>query len=90
MSVVCCICGGTHITCAAIVDPNTKQFIDFGYEAWLDAQCDNCGNVNLTDPEKVQDEINCQYRLFKSQQSTELCFALVKYVDTSNYKGSQQ
>lgn len=36
MSVVCSICGGTHITCAAIVDPNTKQFIDFGYEAWLD------------------------------------------------------
>lgn len=90
MSVVCSICGGTHITCAAIVDPNTRQFIDFGYEAWLDGQCDNCGNVILTDPEKVQDEIDCQYRLYKSKHPAEPRFVLVEYVDTSNYEGSQK
>lgn len=90
MSVICSICGGTHITCAAIVDPNTKQFINFGYEAWLDSQCDNCGNVILTDPKEVQDNIDCQYRLFKSQHSTEPSFAVVEYVDASNYEGSQK
>lgn len=90
MSVICSICGGTHITCAAIVDPNTKQFINFGYEAWLDGQCDNCGNVTLTDPKQVQDEIDCQHRIFKSRHPTEPRFAVVEYINTSNYEESRK
>ena len=39
MSIVCSICGGTDIKCAAVIDPNTKQFLDFGYEAFLDGEC---------------------------------------------------
>lgn len=57
MSIVCSICGGTDVQCAAVVDANTKEFLDFGYEAFLDGQCDLCGNVPLTDPEEVQADI---------------------------------
>lgn len=55
--IVCSICGGTDVKCAAVVDPNTKEFLDFGYEAFLDGQCDVCGNVPLTDPDEVQVDI---------------------------------
>lgn len=58
MAIVCSICGGTHVRCAAVVDPNTKEFIDFGYEALLDGQCAQCGNVSLTDPEEVEADID--------------------------------
>ena len=53
MSIVCSICGGTHVTCAAVVDPNTRVFVDFGYEAFLNGECRQCGNVVLTNPEGV-------------------------------------
>lgn len=57
MSIICSICGGTDIMCAAVVDPNTKEFLDFGYEAFLDGICEQCGNVPLTDPDEVQADI---------------------------------
>lgn len=57
MSIVCSICGGTDVMCAAVVNPNTKEFLDFGYEAFLDGQCNVCGNVPLTDPNEVQADI---------------------------------
>lgn len=54
--IVCSICGGTDIKCAAVVDPNTKKFIEFGYNTFSDGQCEDCGNVPLTDPDEVQSD----------------------------------
>lgn len=48
---VCSICDGTQVSCAASVNPNTKEFIDFGYEAFKDGYCEKCGEVVLTDPD---------------------------------------
>lgn len=56
--IVCSICGSTHVKCVAVVNPNTKEFIGFGYEAFLDGECNNCGNVALTDSEEVQTDID--------------------------------
>lgn len=56
--IVCSICGGTDIKCAAVVDPNTKKFIEFGYNTFSDGQCEDCGNVPLTDPDEVQSDID--------------------------------
>ena len=58
MSIVCSICGGTGIKCAAVIDPNTKQFLNFGYKAFLDGECSQCGNVALTDPDGVKAELD--------------------------------
>lgn len=58
MAIVCSLCGSSHVKCAAVVDPNTKKFIEFGYDAFSDGQCDDCGNVTLTDPDEVQADID--------------------------------
>lgn len=46
-----------HVTCAAVVDPNTKKFVNFGYEAFLNGECEDCGEVMLTDPDEVMADI---------------------------------
>ncbi|WP_462354308.1 hypothetical protein [Alistipes timonensis] len=56
--IVCSLCGGTDVKCVVVVDPNTKEFIEFGYNAFSDGKCEYCGNVPLTDPGEVQADID--------------------------------
>ena len=51
MSIVCSICGGTGVKCTAVIDPNTRQFLEFTRNALSDGLCSQCGNVALTDPD---------------------------------------
>lgn len=36
MSIVCSICGGTGVKCTAVIDPNTRQFLEFTRNALSD------------------------------------------------------
>lgn len=68
--IVCSICGGTDVKCAAVIDPNTKQFIDFEYEAFLDGECSQCGNVALTDPDEVKAGMDKLWAEYMAQHHT--------------------
>lgn len=89
MSVVCSICGEAHVKCAAIVDPNTKKFLEFSDGAFLDGECENCHNVVLTDPEEVQTDISKRYREHLACEKSEPRFAYCQIVRTDNYDGCE-
>ena len=76
MSVVCSICGGARMTCTAVVDPNTEVFAEFGFEAFCDGPCADCGSVVLTDPDGVGREIGRRYTAFRAESGNAPCYAL--------------
>lgn len=89
MAIVCSICGGTDVKCAAVVDPNTKEFLDFGYEAFLDGQCDVCGNVPLTDPDEVQADIEKLWAEHRAKHGKASSYAYCEVVHL-NHEGSER
>ena len=88
--IVCSICGGAHVRCAAVVDPNTKEFIEFGYEAFLDGECSQCGNVALTDPEEVKTDIDKRWAEYMARNDSHPNYVLCEIVRTDNYDGYEQ
>ena len=88
--IVCSICGGTHVKCAAVVNPNTKEFIEFGHEAFLDGECGQCGNVALTDPDEIKADIDKRWAEYKARNELRPNFALCQIVRTDNYDGYEQ
>lgn len=88
--IVCSICGGTDIKCAAVVDPNTKKFIEFGYNALTDGQCKDCGNVFLTDPEEVKADIDKRWAEYMARNDSHPNYVLCEIVRTDNYDGYEQ
>lgn len=89
MPIVCSICGSTHVKCAAVVDPNTKKFLEFGYEAFLDGECENCHNVVLTDPDGIQADIDKMYQEHLTCNKSEPLYAYCQIVRTDNYDGCE-
>lgn len=90
MSIICSICGGTDIKCAAVIDPNTKQFLDFGYEAFLDGECSQCGNVALTDPDEVKADMDRLWAEYMAQHHTAPNYARCDIVRHSDYDGCEK
>lgn len=90
MAIQCSICGGTHVKCAAVVDPNTKEFIEFGHEAFLDGECGQCGNVVLTDPDEIKTDIDKRWAEYTVRNGSYPNFALCRIVRTDNYDGYEQ
>ena len=88
--VVCSICGGTHVRCAAVVDPITKEFIEFGYEAFLDGECSQCGNVTLTDPDEIKADIDKRWAEYIARNGSHPNYVLCEIVRTDNYDGYEQ
>lgn len=76
MSILCCKCGGTKVTCEAMINPNTKEFDHYTDESFLYGWCDDCwtGTV-LTDVEEVRNELTQQYRVFKESYGVEPHYA---------------
>lgn len=86
MSIICSICGGTHVKCAAVIDPNTKQFFEFGYDAWRDGECEECGNVTLTDPDEVKSGVNelwAKYMEHSPIAPNYVCCGIVRHLDNN-------
>ena len=89
MSIICSICGGTDVKCAAVIDPNTKQFIDFEYEAFLDGECSRCGNVALTDPDEVKTDMDKRWAEYVAQHHTAPNYARCDIVRHGDYDGCE-
>lgn len=72
MSILCCKCGGTKVTCEAMINPNTNKFEHYTDESFLYGWCDDCkeGTV-LTDVDEIKRTIDTQYREFVETNDTE-------------------
>ena len=44
MGYICTRCGGTKVVCEAIVNPNTRERIDYFDESFEHAICGDCEN----------------------------------------------
>ena len=42
--VICTRCGSMNVACEAVINPNTKEFKDYGSEAFLYGTCNDCDN----------------------------------------------
>ena len=89
MSIVCSICGGTDVKCAAVIDPNTKRFIEFGHGAFLDGECSQCGNVALTDPDEVKSDMDRLWAEYMAQHHTAPNYARGDIVRHGDYDGCE-
>ena len=89
MAIQCSICGGTHVRCAAVVDPNTKEFIEFGYEAFLDGECSQCGNVAQTDPDEIKADIDKRWAEYIARNGSRPNYALCAIIRTE-FNGYEQ
>lgn len=44
MNVICTKCGGTKVSCEAMIDPNTKEFHNYTDESFQYGWCGKCGH----------------------------------------------
>ena len=72
MSVICTKCGGTNVSCEAMINPNTKEFNNYTDESFSYGWCDDCGiGAVLTDIEETQSEINTKFSEFVNENHKE-------------------
>lgn len=84
MSIVCSICGGTGVKCTAVIDPNTRQFLEFTRNTLSDGRCSQCGNVALTDPDEVKaglDKLWTEYTARHRAAPNYTCCDIVRHGD---------
>lgn len=54
MGYICTRCGGTKVACEAIVNPNTREIIDYFDGSFVHAICRDCENeVIISNVEEV-------------------------------------
>ena len=72
MSILCCKCGGTKVTCEAMINPNTKELDHYPDESFLYGWCNDCkeGTV-LTDVDEVKKAIDTRYSEFITANKSE-------------------
>lgn len=76
MSIICSKCGGTNVTCEAMIDPNTKRFDHYTDESFLYGRCDDCKTGTfLTDVDEVKNDIKEKYRDFYERNRIEPQYA---------------
>ena len=67
MSVICCKCGGTEVSCEAMINPNTKEFMHFTDESFGNGWCEICNEgKHLNDTEEVRENIEKKLSDYKS------------------------
>lgn len=65
MSTICTKCGGTDVSCEAMINPNNKEFKHYTDESFLYGWCENCKTgVILTDTAEIQAEIQQKFDAF--------------------------
>ncbi|EOA56078.1 hypothetical protein HMPREF1214_03306 [Bacteroides sp. HPS0048] len=77
MSTICSKCHSTKVSCEAIVNPNTKEFIHYTDESFDYGWCDDCdeGQV-LVDTEEIKANIDKAFNEYLSDFDKEPSFAL--------------
>lgn len=72
MGYICTRCGGTNVTCGAIVNPNTGKIIDYFDGAFMHAICADCENeVIISNVEEVKHEIDLRFHEFVERTGKE-------------------
>ena len=81
VNAICCKCGGTDVTCEAMIDPNTKAFDHYTDESFQYGWCDSCKTgVVISDTAEVKKEILQKYREFTGTYNTEPQLALCRII----------
>jgi hypothetical protein len=77
MSIICSKCHNTKVSCEAIVNPNTKEFIHYTDESFDYGWCDDCGEGQvLVDTEEIKANIDKAFNQYLSDFCKEPSFAL--------------
>lgn len=72
MGYICTRCGGTKVACEAIVNPNTREIIDYFDESFEHAICGDCENeVIISNVEEVKHEIDLRFHEFVEKTGKE-------------------
>lgn len=72
MGYICTRCGGTNVTCEAIVNPNTGKIIDYFDGSFMHAICAGCENEVITsNVEGVKHEIDLRFHKFVERTGKE-------------------
>ena len=77
MNVICTKCGGTKVSCEAMIDPNTKEFHNYTDESFQYGWCGKCGHGTvLTDTDEVKEEIDRIYQRYVEEKKEEPKYAV--------------
>ena len=72
MGYICTRCGGTKVACEAIVNPNTREIIDYLDGSFAHAICGDCENeVIISNVEEVKHEIDLRFHEFVERTGKE-------------------
>lgn len=88
MKVICTKCGGTDISCEAMINPNNKVFKNYTDESFLYGWCESCKTgAILTDPDEVKEQIQQKFDAFVHENGKEPHYAECRIVwkDTNDY-----
>jgi hypothetical protein len=85
MNVICCRCGSTKVSCGAMINPNTKEFIHYTDESFRYGWCEDCKTGQpLTDTEEVKSEIDNAYKEYKRIHKEEPSYAFCAIIFTDD------
>lgn len=72
LKVICTRCGSMNVACDAVINPNTKEFKDYGSEAFLYGSCNDCDNSTyLVDVIEVRNMLQVEYNGFLATMNEE-------------------
>nr|DAY86326.1 MAG TPA: MqsA [Caudoviricetes sp.] len=76
MNVICTRCGGTDVSCEAMINPNTKEFQNYTDEAFLYGWCENCKTgVLISDTDEIRTEMQKKFDEFVKNNGKEPHYA---------------
>lgn len=76
MKVICTKCGGMHVACEAMINPNDKSFRNYTDEAFIYGWCEDCNTgVVLSDVDEVKEHIIKLHEDFYARYGTEPLYA---------------
>lgn len=87
MNVICTKCGGTNVSCEAMINPNNKIFKNYTDESFLYGWCEDCKTgVIITDTAEIKAEIKQKFKEFVDYNHKEPQYAVCAIVwkDTNN------
>ena len=72
MNVICTKCGGTDVSCEAMINPNNKEFKNYTDESFLYGWCERCNTgVILSDTDEIQVKIQQKFDAFVKRNGSE-------------------
>lgn len=87
MNVICTKCGGTKVSCEAMIDPNTKEFHNYTDDSFQYGWCGKCGHGTvLTDTDEVKEDIDRIYQRYveEKKEEPEYAVCVVVWKDGNN------